>query len=181
MHVVLGTKLADLAAPQMLSQGLIAHDVREHYVELDVASETARARRRASRDFVRFDGVLNLWDRVPSRTWSPRDVGRRAGEWLLGLAGECGMRIAVLFGYATDYALLESAIRDSEILGRARDVVRPIDIGPLAGSPEGEDAADEHFRTLSNKGLARHHALANAGTRRAAYVAVKSIAAQWPR
>jgi len=181
MTVVLDTKLADLAVPQLLSQGLIAHNGREHYVELDMASEVARARRRASSDFVRFDGVLDLWDRVPGTTSSPWETGRRTGEWLLGPAEECGTRIAVAFDYATDYATMESAVRDSGILGRARDVVLPIDIGPLAGSPEREGAADEHFRQVSNWSLARHHALADPGARRAAYVAVKSIAVRKPR
>lgn len=73
-----------------------------------------------------------------------------------------------------------AAIRDPEILSRARDVVRPINIGPLAGRPEREDAADEHFRKLSNWSLARHQALADVGAQRAAYVAVKSIAVRKP-
>lgn len=64
---------------------------------------------------------------------------------------------------------------------RDETIAQYVNIGPLAGSPEDEDVADEHFRQVSNWGLARHHALADAGAQRAAYVAVKSIAVRKPR
>lgn len=178
MIAFLDAEMTSLLEPQLLSLGLVTLDGREHYVELDLSTDVGHVRRQASSDFVRYDGVLDMWGLVPGSTSTPWEMGRRTGEWLLRLAEESGGRIEVAFDYSTDYELMEYAIRDAGLWDRAREVVTPVDVGPLTGSPEGEIAAEECFRELHRRGLARHHALADAIALRGAYIAVKALAMQ---
>lgn len=174
--VFLDTEFTDFLHPELLSLGLVTFDGHEHYVELDLHSDVGRQRLQASSDFVRFGGVIDLWGLVPSAASTPSEMGRRTGEWLLNLAAQSASRVQIAFDYATDYELMENALRDCGFWDRVREVVTPIDIGPLTGSPGGEVAAEECFRELRTRGLARHHALADAHALRAAYVAVKALA-----
>ena len=106
MFVFLDTEFTDLLSPELLSLGLVTLDGREHYGELDLSTETGQARVKASSDFVRHGGVLALWGRVPGAAGTQWEMGRRAGEWLLGLAEESNTRIEVAFDYSVDYELL---------------------------------------------------------------------------
>jgi hypothetical protein len=179
MHSVmtfLDTELSSLLEPQLLSLGLVTLDGREHYVELDLTTEAGQARVKASSDFVRYGGVLDTWCRVPGAAGTESEMGRRTGEWLLQLAAESGTRVEVAFDYSTDYELMEYAIRAAELRDRVREVVVPVNVGALTGSPEGEIAAEECYRELRGRGLGRHHALADALALRAAYAAAKAVA-----
>lgn len=178
MIVFLDTEFTDLRSPLLLSLGLVTLDGREHYVELDLASDAGLAARKVASYFVLNDGVLDQWGHIPGATSSAWEMGRRTGEWLLRLARESGTRVEVAFDYDTDFQLMESAIRDSGLWDQVREVVVPVNVGPLTGSPEGEIAADGAFIELNRRGLWRHHALADAGALRAAYIAAKSFGAQ---
>ena len=177
--VFLDTEFTDLIHPELLSLGFVTCDGREHYVELNLTTEVGQARKRASSDFVRH-GVLDMWGLVPGAACDYREMGWRTAEWLLGLAAQSGTRVQVAFDYSTDYELMEYAISDSspELWGRVREVVTPVDVGPLTGSPDGEIAAEQCFDELRRRGLSRHHALADANALRAAYIAVKAVAMQ---
>lgn len=175
MIVFLDTEFTSLDKPELLSLGLVTLDGREHYVELDLESDTGRARRRASSDFVIY-GVLDFWGLVPGAKATPWEMGRRTGEWLLGLAQETGTRVEVACDYAADFELMADVVRDAGLWDQVRDAVLPVDIGALTGSPEGEMAAEECFRSLYRRGLGRHHALADALALRAAYAAIKTSA-----
>jgi hypothetical protein len=175
MLIFLDSEFTDLLNPQLLSLGLVTLDGREHYVELDLSTDIGKARRKASSDFVRYDGVLDLWGLVPGAACTEWEMGRRTGEWLLQLA-VYSTRLEIAFDYSTDYELLEYAIRDAGLWDQVREVIAPVNIGALTGSPEGEIAAEECYRELRRRGLSRHHALADALALRAAYVAVKTSA-----
>jgi hypothetical protein len=181
MIVFLDTEFTDLLQPELLSLGLVTLDGREHYGELDLSTEVGRARKQASSDFVRYGGVLELWGVVPDAACSELELGRRAGDWLLELAQEPGTRVEIAFDYDTDFELLECAICDAGLWNRVREVVTPINVGALTGSPEGEIAAEACFRELRRRGLSRHHALADASALRAAYIAVKAVAQEMSR
>lgn len=183
MIVFLDTEFTDLLDPKLLSIGLVTLDGREYYVELDLNSDVGRARRTAASDFVRYGGVLDMWNRIWGATSTEWEMGRRTGEWLLKLAEESGTRVEVAFDYDADYELMEYAIRDSGLWDQVREVVLPVNVGALTGSPEGEIAAEECFRApeLRRRGLSRHHALADAHALRAAYMAVKSVAVEMAR
>lgn len=175
MIVFLDTEFTNLLAPEILSLGLVSLDGREHYVELDLSTELGRARRKTSSDFVQF-GVLDLWGLVAGAKATEWEMGRRTGEWLLEIAQESGTPVEVAFDYTADFELMVQVIRESGLWDRVREVVVPVDIGALTGSPEGEMAAEDCFRELSRRGLSRHHALADAAALRAAYSAVKASA-----
>lgn len=176
MLAFLDTEFTDLLEPELLSVGLVSVDGREHYVELDLATETGQARAKASSDFVRYGGVLDMWGRVPGAAGTEWEMGRRTGDWLLGLAVASGTRVEVCFDYWTDWELTEYAIRDAGLWDRVREVVLPTNVNALTGTIDGELAAEECFRGLAKRGLQRHHALADALALRAAYVAVKNNA-----
>ena len=179
--VFLDTEFTDLTHPQLLSMGIVALDGREHYVELDMSTEVGMARRKASSEFVRNEGVLDQWGRIPGATSTAWEMGRRTGEWLLVLAETSGTRVELAFDYPTDFELMQHAIRDAGIWDRVREVVFPVDIGPLTGHPEGEIAAEICFREQHRRGLSRHHALADACGLRAAYIAVKAMGMKMDR
>ena len=172
MIVFLDTEFTDLLNPELLSLGLVTQDGREHYVELDLETEIGQARKKSATDFV-FYGVLDFWGRVPNATCSYQEMGRRTAEWLLGLAKESRTQVEIAFDYSPDYELMEYSIRDSGLWARVREVVRPINIGPITGGVDGELAAEEVFRELKKRGLSRHHALADALALRASFVAVR--------
>jgi hypothetical protein len=170
----LDTEFTDLLRPQLLSIGLVAIDGRQHYGELDLSTDAGKARLLDCSDFVRHGGVLDQWGRIPGAAGTEWELGRRAGDWLLSLADEAGTRVEVAFDYNPDFELVETAIRDAGLWERVREVVLPVNIGGLSGSPEGELAAEACYRELALRGLARHHALADAIALRASYAAVKS-------
>lgn len=172
MICFLDTEFTSLHDPHLLSIGLVTLDGHEHYVELDMDSSVGQRRLKASSDFVRFVGVLDLWGLVPGANSSHLQMGQRTGEWVLRLAEESGTRVEVAFDYATDFELMEAAIRDAGLWEQVRDLVTPVNVGQLTDSPDAETAAEACFHQLSGRGLARHHALADALALRAAYIAV---------
>jgi uncharacterized protein (DUF2384 family) len=177
----LDTEFTDLLEPQLLSLGLVALDGREHYCELDLTTVAGRARVRASSDFVRYGGVLDLWGLVPGAACTEWEIGQRTGEWLLALAGESGARVEIAFDYSADFELLEYAIRDAGLWERVRDVVLPVNVASVTGGVDGGLAAEACYREIVKRGLKRHHALADALALRAAYLRIKDTAARLAR
>lgn len=178
MLVFLDTEFTDLLNPELLSIGLVTLDGREHYAELDLTTEAGKARVKASSAFVQ-SGVFEMWGLVPGATYTEWEIGRRTGDWLLGLAAESGTKVEVAFDYSMDYELMEYAIRDSGLWDQVREAVLPVNVNPITGTITGELAAEACFRALGRRGgrgLKRHHALADALALRAAYMAVKAAA-----
>lgn len=173
MIVFLDAEFTALQKPQLVSIGLVTLGGDEFYVELDMASEIGLARKKASTEFV-CDQVLDQWGLVPGAACSYLDLGRRTGEWLLGLAKECGTSVDVAFDYQADFELLERAIRDSGLWERVRGVVNPVNIGDLVANFDADLAAEAAFDELKARGLARHHALADAWALRASFQAVRA-------
>ena len=171
----LAAELSHLLRPGLLALGLVTLDGREHYVELDLGTDTGKARVKASGDFVR-GGVLDMWGLVPGAMGSDWEMGRRTGEWLLGLADKSGTRVEIAFDYSTDYELMEYASRDSGLWDRVREVVIPVNINAITGTIEGELAAEASYRETATRGLKRHHSLADALALRASYIQVKDMA-----
>lgn len=172
----LDTEFTDLLHPELLSLGLVTLDgLNEHYVEIDLGSDTGKARVKASGAFVR-GGVLDMWGLVPGATCTESEMGHRTGEWLLGLTEKSGTRVEVAFDYSTDHELMEHAIRDSGLWDRVREVVIPVNVNAITGTIEGELAAEASYRETAGRGLNRHHSLADALALRASYIQVKDTA-----
>lgn len=151
MIVFLDTEFTDLLHPELLSIGLVSLDGNELYVELDLTTDAGRARRRASSDFVRYGGVLDLWNLVPGATVNEREMGLRSAEWLLQLFDRAVTRIEVAHDYPIDFELLEYAIRDAGLWEKVRDAVLPVNIGALTGTVRGELAAEDCYRSLGRR------------------------------
>jgi hypothetical protein len=181
MIVFLDTEFTSLLHPELLSIGLVTLDGRELYVELDLTTDIGKARVKASTDFVRYDGVLDFWGLIPDSTLIEHEMGVRVGEWLLKLATDSGTHVEIAFDYSMDYELMEYAIRDSGLWERVREVVSPVNVSRITDTIDGELAAEESYRELSQRGLFRHHALADAWALRSAYTAVKQIAVNGKR
>lgn len=175
MIVFIDAEFTDLQRPDLLSLGLVAIDGRELYVELDLASEVGLASKKRSTEFV-HDHVLNQWGLVPGAACSYSDMGRRTGEWLIGVAQDSGTRVEVAFDYSPDFDLLKLAIRDSGLWKRVAEVVNPINIGDLVAGFDADLASEAAFKELKARGLARHHALADALALRESFQAVRAQA-----
>ncbi|MDP1740977.1 hypothetical protein [Polaromonas sp.] len=171
MIVFLDIEFTDLLDPQLLSLGLADLEGHEFYAELDLESAIGKARLKTSSEFVRYNGVIDQWGLVSGASGTEWEMGRRAGEWILGLATGTGRSIEIAFDYSMDYELLEYAIRDAGLWEQVREVVIPRNIDAISGTITGELAAEECYRSLKTRGLARHHALADALALRAAYLA----------
>ncbi len=171
----LDTEFTDLQSPKMLSLGMVALNGLEHYGELDLTSGEGQVRLKASSEFVR-QVVLPMWGAMRYCAGTPWELGRRAGEFLLRLAGSCPLesRLTVAFDYDVDFFLLEDAIRDAGLWDQIRDRIEPLNIDRLTGTLTGELESEECFRSLARRGIGRHHALADALALRAAYLAVKA-------
>ena len=174
-HVFLDTEFTDLVNAELLSIGMATRDGRhEFYSELDLNSETGKARQAKSSDFVKY-GVLEYWGQIPGAACTELEMGRRAGEWLLKIASDSRKPLTIAFDYQMDYELLEYAIRDADLWDRVREVVVPLKVNEVTDAITGELAAEFCYEQLSNpggRGLHRHHALADALALRAAYVAL---------
>lgn len=179
MIAFIDTEFTDFLAPELLSVGLVTLDGRELYCELDLESVDGKDQIHRASEFVKFEGVLSQWGRIPNAACTAFDMGLRVGEWLIGLAAESQNPdeiIDIAFDYGMDYELLEYSIRDTGLWEQVRELVSPVNVNPITGTVAGELAADECFRELRCRGLHRHHALADALALRAAYMAVKDAA-----
>lgn len=171
MIAFLDTEFTDLLNPELLSLGLASLDEREFYAELDLKSDIGKSRLKSSTEFVRHNGVIDQLGRVPGAAGTEWEMGRRAGEWILGLAAGAGKKVEIAFDYSMDYELMEYVIRDAGLWDQVRAVVIPINVDAITGTITGELAAEECYRSLRARNLGRHHALADALALRAAYVA----------
>jgi hypothetical protein len=161
VKVFLDAEYTSLAAPDLLSIGMVAEDGREFYGELSAAGRKVNA-------FVRARVIPQL-GLIPVQCASPEELGRRAGDWLLALDGR---PIDLVFDYPMDFTLPEAVLRSEGRYGLLEDVVAPVLVEPLPLQP-GSDEAMYLSWTLSQRtdGIARHHALADARALRAGYEA----------
>jgi hypothetical protein len=169
--IFLDTEFTDFASPELLSLGMASYDGREIYVELDRGDPANRVIFAAASEFVRWGGVLDQWERIPGAAVCARDMGKRAGDWLKEMVEEVSGPLTIAFDYRTDYELLMQSLETAWPGQRLRDALRPMDVAAVTDTFEAQHAAEAAFDQLRSRGLARHHALADALALRAAYVA----------
>ena len=170
--VFLDTEFTDLLAPELLSLGLVSTRGDEHYVELDLDDPHSAATLENASDFVRHNGVLDQWGRVPGSAASYRDMGLRTARWLQDQAARYGQPVQVAFDYAMDFELLEYLLRDAGQWKSMREILRPLNVDELASPFEGTFSAEMAYEALRRRGLERHHALADTHALRAACITV---------
>lgn len=171
--VFLDTEFTDLLNPELLSLGMVTSGGHEFYVELDLRTAEGQERRDASSEFVHA-GVLDLWGLVPGARCTYDEMGRRAGEWLLEVAAGSGNRVGVAYDYTSDFELLELALRDAGMWDPLKEVLLKVYVGSLTDTPGWAEEAEKCFDELRPRGLARHHALADALALRASYPTLRA-------
>jgi hypothetical protein len=170
--VFLDTEFTDFHRPVLLSVGMVSLDGEEFYAQLDLNSAEGRDAVAVASGFVKLS-VLNQWDCIAARSTGSREIGKAAGQWILDQASRDGRIVEVASDFSADFELLEHAVRQASLWEAVRPHVRAVNIAPLTGTLEGELAAEQCFGELLSRGLARHHALADALALRAAYLAVR--------
>jgi hypothetical protein len=165
-------EFTSLLDPHLLSVGLVTLDGREHYAELDLESEFGRKRLALTPWDVR-ENVLDKWgvfpDSVCDSEWT---LGRRVGEWLLGVTeASADGRIELLYDYNVDLELLVGALEECNLWPQVRVVAGEHNIGRETGSIGPELASEATFATMRRRmpPLYRHHALADALALRASW------------
>jgi hypothetical protein len=171
--IFLDCEFTDLLFPELVSLGMVMAGGDEHYVELDRDDPASAATLAKASDFVRHNGVLGQWGRVPGGAASREQMGLRTARWLLDHAARFGQPVLIAHDYAVDYQLLEDLIRDAGQWEAVREVVRPLNVNDLTGTFDGSMAAELAYESLqATRGLERHHALADAHALRAMCFAV---------
>jgi len=168
--IYLDTEFTDLLAPELLSLGMVSAAGDEHYVELDLDDPASADTLARASDFVRHNGVLEQWGRVPCSAASLAVMGERTARWLQAQAAQFGQPATIAFDYAPDFELLEYLLRDANQWDSVRDVVRPLNVNELASRFDGVLSAEAAYAALRRRGLERHHALADAHALRAACI-----------
>lgn len=168
--VFLDTEFTDLISPALLSFSMVSLDGAEIYAELDVARDSiGQGRLRASSEFTRKT-VIPQFGRMPNSACSVRELGNRAGEWLIARAAEAGGKLTVGYDYDDDFGLLRGAMTEASIWDQVRPLLVPKNIDSITGRIEGKLAAEASWLESSLfRGLDRHHALADALALRAAW------------
>lgn len=154
--------------PRLLSLALVA-GTHECYFELD---EPSRAGVLGNRTpvFVRSH-VLPQLGRVPHAAGPLAWVGEQAVDWLNRRQENT---VTVHYDSATDYELLEQLV--AAATAHLTVTLRPAHIGYLLGEETGVAAAEACWAQVAReRGLARHHALADALALRARYEAVHGL------
>lgn len=171
--VFLDTEFTNIEVPALLSFSMVSIDGFEIYAELDLALDPiGQARLAASGEFTRKT-VIPQFGRPPQSKCSARELGNRAGQWLLERAGGAGGKITLAYDYEEDFVLLRDAMLEAGIWDRVRPILVSENIENVTGCVEGVRAAEASWLESSlYRGIERHHALADALALRAAWRAV---------
>lgn len=169
--VFFDTEFSSLRDPHVWSVRLVTLDGRECYAELSVESDIGRVRLANTPLDVR-EGVRDKLGLIPDAVCtSEPELGRRVGQWLLGVAVSARSgRIALMYGYHVDLKLLAGALQGCDLWPQLHGIAVERDIGAETGSIGPELASEAALAALQRRAppLYRHHALADALALRAA-------------
>ena len=168
--VFLDCEFTDLLCPELLSIGMVSMTGEEHYAELDQEHPSSVATLARASDFGRHNGVLEQWGRVPDGASTREQMGHRTAKWLTSQANRFGWPAYVAHDYAADFELLEQVLREVGQWRFVRESLQPLNGATVGAWPAPNEAAERCFSTLAERGLLRHHALADAQALRAAFL-----------
>ncbi|MBT9456721.1 MAG: hypothetical protein IV097_08870 [Burkholderiaceae bacterium] len=150
--------------PHFISVGLLTDNGRELYSELS-AGEAETLLQRHPNAFVR-DHVLPQLGRIQGVPWA--GLPDRLSEWLVGLAVE---KVDVIYDFSADFLLVEQLLARVEVPPAVQ--VQPAHVGYLLSDDDGNAAAAACWHAIESvRGIARHHALADAYALRARFETV---------
>jgi hypothetical protein len=161
--VFLDTEFIDGPSPVLLSLGMVYKD-KEFYVELDLDGPCTSID--TMNDFL-VNHVLSKWGAIPGASAGRDVMAGKAALWLERLSLDV---VPVVYDYSTDFGLLENLI--SVLSSPLRIRLEPIHVGYLLEDLDGEAAADAAWMASADRGLGKHHALADALALKARFEAV---------
>lgn len=166
-HVFLDAEFVPIdGGPMLVSIGFVSDDMKEFYAERSEA-ELADAPWEQVGELVRSQVRSQLGARGVASGTMPEIAGQLV-VWLKGL---CADSIEVVYDYSADYGFIEELQQQAASSVWSRLV--PIHVGYLLEDVDGAEAADaEWVRIGVERGLHRHHALADAWALRARFHAV---------
>ena len=169
--IFLDCEFNDLLFPELLSVGLVAANGGEHYVELDPNDASADAPMSSASSFVQ-DHVLSQWGRVPGASCSHQEMRERTAAWLLAVSQRSGEPIKVAFDHPNDYRLLVELLSESVQWEVVRNFIIPYNVTDDTARFDASIGAGLMLGQVEKqRGIGRHHALADAHALRAAFVA----------
>lgn len=140
--------------PTLLSIGLVGNG-EELYMELPPA-EVSKLPRKAVNEFVRTV-VLPQFCLVPRACVPRADMPNRLVSWLNGQAAA----VEVVYDFSGDFAFLEKLLAEATV--RLAPAIQPCHVGYSNEDPVGCEAEQATWaRLLRERGVKRHHALADA-------------------
>lgn len=170
--ICLDVEFTDPLSPELLSLGLASGSGAEHYAELDLEDSGSAGVLSRCSDFVRHGEVLQQWSCIPRSAGTCAQLARRTSEWLKVEARliqeRSGQPAPVAFDHAPDFALLVQLLQVHGQWSDLQSCVQPLDVSDLTCRFDSALASDAAFEALRRRGLARHHALADALALRAA-------------
>lgn len=170
--IYLDTEFTDLLAPELLSLSTVSAAGGEHYVELDIESPSSASTLARASDFARHNSVLDQWGRVPGSESTYEQMGLRTARWLEDQSNRNGQPAYIAIDYPADYELLKYVLRDAGQWDALRPFVRPMNVAEISSRLDGALSAAAMYEAMRERGLERHHALADAHALRAAHLAI---------
>jgi hypothetical protein len=165
MYVFIDTEFINgESGPHFISAGLLTADGRELYSERS-ADEAEALLRQHPNAFVEAH-VLPQLGRIQGAPWA--ELPDRFSDWLAGLAIEM---VDVIYDFSADFSLVEQLLASLDVAQAVR--VEPTHVGYLLSDEDGTAAAAACWQAMESvRGIARHHALADAYALRARFEAV---------
>lgn len=165
MYVFIDTEFIDgESGPHFISAGLLTADSRELYSERS-AGEAEALLRQHPNAFVEAH-VLPQLGRIKGVPWA--EFPDRLSDWLTGLAVE---KVDIVYDFSADFLLVEQLLGSLNVAPAVR--VEPAHVGYLLSDEDGSAAAAACWQALESiRGIARHHALADAFALRARFMTV---------
>jgi len=153
--IFIDCEFTQLKNPVLLSIGLVADGGEEAYIEISDTAVWAM-----SSDFV-IETVLPQLGRAGQSVPTQSELGLLVGRWLDQLPP--AKQFNVVYDYHADFDLLELVLRDAGLWARFKKALIPNHVGYMLGHVL-VDAAMDHSWMVSHleRGLERHHALADA-------------------
>jgi hypothetical protein len=171
--IFIDCEFTSLKNPVLLSIGLVTDGGEELYIEISNKKIWG-----VSSDFV-IETVLPQFGRIGHSVSTNAEVGQLIGCWFDQV--QSGKQIDIAYDYHADFDLLEQALRDAGLWGRFEKILVPNHVGYMLGHELVVSAMDHSWKMSKlNRGIDRHHALADAIALKCSFESMHSMTKNLP-